>query len=312
MDNTTPFLQLLTGSFSTPAGQNPTGVMVEAAYAHHHIPARFINCDVAPANLKDAVRGAAAMGWVGFNCSLPHKQSVLKYLDDLEKSASLIGAVNCVVRRDDRLIGANTDGRGFLTSLRTVVDPHGLRVTILGAGGAARAIAVELALAGAAEITIVNRNLGRAKELAQTLRDSTSTSAHAVHWNDNYAILPEIDILVNATSVGLAPHDDEHLNLAMDTLGSHLVVCDVIMNPPQTNLLRTAASAGATVLDGRGMLVNQAALNIYQWTGVRVDGRCFVRPWTAHFQNEVIGVMLLVSFLEEDRLRKIHERRAGA
>jgi shikimate dehydrogenase len=271
MNDTTPFLQRLTGSFSTPAGSNPTGSMVEAAYAHHGIPARFINCDVATARLKDAVRGAVAMGWVGFNCSLPHKQSVIKYLDELEKSASLIGAVNCVVRRGDRLIGENTDGQGFLTSLRTVVDPHGLRITILGAGGAARAIAVELALAGAVEITIVNRNLERAKELAQTLRDSTSAAAHAVRWKDDYAIPTETDILVNATSVGLAPRVDEHLNLAMDTLGSHLVVCDVIMNPPQTNLLRAAASTGATVLDGRGMLVNQAALNIYKWTGVRVD-----------------------------------------
>jgi shikimate dehydrogenase len=271
MNDSASFLKLLTGSFSTPAGQNPTGVMVEAAYAHHGIPARFINCDVSPANLAAAVRGAVAMGWIGFNCSLPHKQSVIKYLDEIGKSASLIGAVNCVVRRGDRLIGENTDGQGFLTSLRTVTDPHGKRVTILGAGGAARAIAVELALAGAAEITIVNRNLERAEELVRTLRSSTSASARAVRWTSIYEIPRETDILVNATSVGLAPRVDERLDLAMDTLGSHLVVCDVIMNPPKTNLLRTAASLGATVLDGRGMLVNQAALNIWNWTAVRVD-----------------------------------------
>lgn len=271
MSDTTPFLKLLTGSFSTPAGGNPTGVMVEAAYAHHDIPARFINCDVAPAHLKDAVRGAVAMGWIGFNCSLPHKQSVIKHLDELGKSASLIGAVNCVVRRSDRLIGENTDGQGFLTSLRTVADPRGTRVAILGAGGAARAIAVELALAGAAEITIINRNLERAEELARTVNASTSTTARPVHWTGAYEIPPETNILVNATSVGLAPRVDERLDLAMDTIGSHLVVCDVIMNPPQTNLLRTAAAHGATVLDGRGMLVNQAALNIWHWTGIRVD-----------------------------------------
>lgn len=109
--NTMPFLTLLTGSCSTPAGQNPTGPMVEAAYAHHHIPARFINCHVAPANLADAVRGAVAMGWIGFNCSLPHKQSIIQYLDQLGKSASLIAAVNCVVRRGDRLIGKTLMGR---------------------------------------------------------------------------------------------------------------------------------------------------------------------------------------------------------
>ena len=271
MSDNAPFLKLLTGSFSTPAGQNPTGVMVEAAYVRHGIPARFINCEVSPANLAAAVDGAIAMGWIGFNCSLPHKQSVIKYLDELGKSASLIGAVNCVVRRGDHLIGENTDGQGFLTSLRTVTDPYGKRATILGAGGAAKAIAVELALAGAAEITIVNRNLERAEELVRTLRGSTSTSARPVRWTGSYEIPRETDILVNATSVGLAPRVNERLDLAMDTIGPQMVVCDAIMNPPQTNLLRTAASRGATVLDGRGMLVNQAALNISNWTGVRVD-----------------------------------------
>jgi shikimate dehydrogenase len=127
-------------------------------------------------------------------------------------------------------------------------------------GGAARAIAVELALAGAAEITIVNRNLERAEALAHTVRGSTATSACPVRWTGTYEILPATDILINATSVGLAPRVDERLDLAMDTLRSHMVVCDVIMNPPQTNLLRTAAAHGAAVLDGRGMLVNQAAL----------------------------------------------------
>jgi len=271
MSDTTPFLKFLTGSFSTPAGGNPTGIMVEAAYAQHDIPARFINCDVAAANLADAVRGAVAMGWIGFNCSLPHKQTVIKHLNELGKSASLIGAVNCVVRRGDRLMGENTDGQGFLTSLRTVADPQGTRVTILGAGGAARAIAVELALAGASEITIVNRNRERAEELAHTVNASTSTTARPVEWTGTYEIPSETDILVNATSVGLAPRADQRLDLDMDTLGSRLVVCDVIMNPPQTHLLRTAASHGATVLDGRGMLVNQAALNIWHWTDVRVD-----------------------------------------
>lgn len=283
MNDSAPFLKLLTGSFSTPAGQNPTGAMVEAAYARHGIPARFINCDVSPANLAAAVRGALAMGWIGFNCSLPHKQSVVKHLNELGKSASLIGAVNCVIRRGDRLIGENTDGQGFLTSLRTVTDPPDKRVIILGAGGAARAIALELALAGAAEIRIVNRNLERAEELAHIVRGSTSTSARPLRWTGTYEIPRETDILVNATSVGLAPRVDERLDLAMDTIGSQMVVCDVIMNPPQTNLLRTAASRGATVLDGRGMLVNQAALNISNWTGVRVD--------TAALRSALDGVL---------------------
>ena len=108
------FLCTITGSFSTPAGGNPTVVMIEAAYRAAGLDARYVNCDVAPADLGDAVRGARAMGWAGFNCSLPHKVAVIAHLDEVAPSASIIGAVNCVVRREQRLIGENTDGKGFL------------------------------------------------------------------------------------------------------------------------------------------------------------------------------------------------------
>jgi shikimate dehydrogenase len=151
--------------------QNPTVAMIEAAYEHHRIDARYINCDVAPDALGDAVRGARAMGWVGFNCSIPHKVSVIKYLDGLGGSAALIGAVNCVVRRDNRYIGENTDGQGFLIALRTLADPAGKMFVLFGAGGAARAIAVETALAGAASITIVNRDSTRGSELVALLNE---------------------------------------------------------------------------------------------------------------------------------------------
>jgi Shikimate dehydrogenase substrate binding domain len=171
------FLSMITGSFSTPAAENPTVAMIEAAYEHHHIDARYLNCDVAPDALGDAVRGARAMGWVGFNCSMPHKVSVIKYLDGLGSSAALIGAVNCVVRRDNRYIGENTDGQGFLTALRTIADPAGKVFVLFGAGGAARAIAVELALAGAASITIVNRDPRRGLELVALLNEKTPARA---------------------------------------------------------------------------------------------------------------------------------------
>src|ERR1700730_3531705 len=110
------FLSLLTGSFAMPAAETPTVAMVEAAYRHHQLDARYINCDVAPEALGDAVRGARAMGWAGFNCSKTHKVAVLQQLDPLAPSAEVIGAVNCVVHRDGELIGENTDGRGFLAS----------------------------------------------------------------------------------------------------------------------------------------------------------------------------------------------------
>ena len=151
------FLSPLTGSFAMPAAENPTVAMIEAAYRHHGLDWRYLNCEVAPEGLADAVRGARAMGWMGFNCSIPHKVAVIEHLDGLGESASIIGAVNTVVRRGDRLIGENTDGKGFVAALGEIADPRGKRVVLLGAGGAARAVGVEMALAGAAEVTVLIR-----------------------------------------------------------------------------------------------------------------------------------------------------------
>lgn len=159
------FRSILTGSFSTPCDDNPTVAMIEAAYRHHDIDARYINCDVKADGLKDAVAGARAMEWVGFNCSLPHKVAVIEHLDELAESARIIGAVNCVSIRDGRLIGDNTDGKGFLASLNKVGDPSGKKVLLLGAGGAARAIAVELGLVSAAHIMVMNRDPKKPKPL---------------------------------------------------------------------------------------------------------------------------------------------------
>ena len=137
----------LVGSFSQGSEGNPTVAMIEAAFAHHGLNWRYINCEVPPEKLADAVKGARAMGWRGFNLSIPHKVEVIGLLDGLGESAAIMGAVNCVVNRDGRLIGENTDGKGFLKSLMEVVDPRGKTVVMFGAGGAARAIGTELALA---------------------------------------------------------------------------------------------------------------------------------------------------------------------
>jgi shikimate dehydrogenase len=265
------FLSVLTGSFALPAAENPTVAMVEAAYRHHGIDARYLNCEVAPEALGDAVRGARAMGWVGFNCSIPHKVAVLEHLDGLADSATVIGAVNCVVLRDGRLIGENTDGQGFLTSLRTVVDPAGKSVVMFGAGGAARAIGVETALAGAAAITMVNRDPARGAELVALLNERTPTRARLVVWEGAYAIPDGTDIVVNATSIGLFPDVDAQLALDLDSLHDGLLVADVIPNPPRTRLIRDAEARGCTVLDGLGMLVNQGVIGIRHWTGVEPD-----------------------------------------
>ena len=265
------FLSLLTGSFAWPAAENPTVAMVEAAYRHHGLDARYINCEVPPEKLGDAVRGARAMGWVGFNCSLPHKVAVIEHLDGLGQSAEIMGAVNCAVRRGEQFIGENTDGKGFLASLAAVVDPRGKRVVMFGAGGAARAIGVELALAGAASITVVNRGRERGETLARLLGDRTPVAAGFVRWEGAYGVPAEADIVVNATSIGLYPDVDARLAIELDSLRRGLVVADVIPNPPRTRLVRDAEARGCVVLDGLGMLVNQGVIGIKYWTGVDAD-----------------------------------------
>src|SRR5437870_5408388 len=161
------FKQALTACFGKPVAENPTQVMIEAAYRHHGLAWRYLTIEVDPMDLGDAVRGARAMGFAGFNCTIPHKVAVIPHLDAVGESAALMGAVNCVVRRGDKLIGENTDGKGFVTALRALIDPRGKRIVMFGAGGAARAIGVELALAGAKNITIVNRGPERGQELVK-------------------------------------------------------------------------------------------------------------------------------------------------
>jgi shikimate dehydrogenase len=267
------FLSTLTGCFAQPVAENPTVAMVEAAFRHHGLDWRYISCEVAPEHLADAVRGARAMGWVGFNCSLPHKVAVIEHIDGLGASASIIGAVNCAVLRDGKFIGENTDGKGFVQSLTETVDPTGRSVVIFGAGGAARAIGVETALAGASTVTVVNRTASRGQELATLLNSQTPARATFSLWDGDFRIPEGTDIVVNATSIGLFPDVDSRLALDVATLRPEMVVADVIPNPPKTRLLRDAAARGCRTIDGLGMLVNQGVIGIKYWSGVDVDPR---------------------------------------
>ncbi|WP_395686441.1 shikimate dehydrogenase [Aestuariivirga sp.] len=265
------FLSGLTGSFAMPAAENPTVAMVEAAYRHHGLDIRYINCEVTPERLGDAVRGARAMGWIGFNCSIPHKVAVIEHLDGLGESAAVMGAVNCAVRRADGFIGENTDGKGFLQSLRTVTDPRDKTVVMFGAGGAARAIGVELAFAGAKRIIIVNRSAERGRGLADLLNSRTAVQAELVTDSAPYRVPAEAEILVNATSIGLYPDIEGRINLDVSSLHPGLIVADVITNPPRSPLIRDAEARGCRTLDGLGMVVNQGVIGIKYWTGIDVD-----------------------------------------
>lgn len=260
----------LVGVFGYPVAENPTGVMQEAAFRARGLNWRYLTIEVRPEQLADAMLGLRAFNMRGINLTIPHKVAVIPYLDRLSPEAEVMGAVNTVVREGDQLIGHNTDGKGFLRSVRedAGVDPQGKRIVFLGAGGAARAMTVELALAGAAHITVVNRTPGRGQELVKLLREKTPVEAEFAPWQGEYAVPAEADILVNATSIGLFPNVDEMPPVVMSSIQPGLLVCDVIPNPPRTAFLRAAEARGARTLDGLGMLVYQGAIAFQMWTGV--------------------------------------------
>lgn len=263
------FLQGLTGCIGFPVAENPTQAMVEPAYRSLGLDWRYLTVEVRPEQLADAVRGARAMNWRGFNCTIPHKIEVIRYLDELSDAARQIGAVNCVVIREGRLLGDNTDGKGFVRSVQAVRPVAGLKCVVLGAGGAARAIAVELALAGASRVQIVNRTFAKAESLALSV--APLASAEALDWDGEFRVPADADLLVNATSIGLFPDVHARLPLDVATLHPRLLVCDVIPNPPRTRLVRDAEAAGCVTLDGLGMLVDQGVIGIKLWSGQDAD-----------------------------------------
>ncbi|MBY0228658.1 MAG: shikimate dehydrogenase [Gemmataceae bacterium] len=261
------FKQDLAAVFGQPVAENPTQPMMEAAFRAMGLGWRYLTVEVAPSGLRDAVRGAVAMGFKGFNCTLPHKVAVVPLLDELTPAARAIGAVNCVAIRDGRLLGENTDGKGFLESVRAVGEVEGKSAVMLGAGGAARAIGVELLLAGLGKLTVVNRGEARGRELLAVLEKAAPGKSSFVPWKGDFNVPAGTDLVINATSVGLFPDGEARLPLDAGTLARGMVVCDVIPNPPRTRLVRDAEAAGCTVLDGLGMLVNQGVIGVRLWSG---------------------------------------------
>ena len=270
------FKQELVGCYGYPVAENPTQAMIEPAFRALGLDWRYLTLEVRPEGLKAAVEAARVFGFQGFNCTIPHKVEVIQYLDGLGESAELMGAVNCVVNRAGKLVGENTDGKGFVASLKEIGDPAGKSVVIFGAGGAARAISVEMALAGANRISIVNRSEERGRELAALLNDKVKDrcpelESNLVLWNGDFQIPSDTDIVINATSIGLYPDVDAKLALDSNTLTSNMIVADVIPNPPKTQLVKLATSKGCRVIDGLKMLVGQGVIGIEYWTGKTPD-----------------------------------------
>ena len=259
----------LVGVFGHPVSENPTVVMQEAAFNALNLNWRYLTIEVLPEDLEDAMKGLRAFNMRGINLTIPHKVEVLKYLDEVSPAAKLMGAVNTVVRIDNKLKGENTDGKGFMHALtvKAKMVPKGKKVVVLGAGGAARAITVELALAGVKYITIVNRSESRGQILANLLNSSTSAKADFQLWKGTYSVPSDADIFINATSIGLFPNVNNKPNVHYQSITSKMLVCDVIP-APMTPFLAEARKRGANILDGLGMLVYQGALGFKIWTGL--------------------------------------------
>lgn len=276
----------IVGVFGYPVAENPTGVMQNAAFTALGLNWLYLNFEVTAANLAGAVQGMRAMNnFRGVNLTIPHKVAVIQYLDEVAASAQVIGAVNTVRRAGDRLIGENTDGKGFMRALTedAGVDAAGKRAVVLGAGGAARAIAVELALAGARQITIVNRSVERGETLARLVNEKTPAHAAFVRWQGDFRVPAGTDLLINATSIGLYPDVDAAPAVDFATVTPAMVVCDVIPNPPSTPFLRQAAAQGAKTIDGLGMLVYQGAIAFKMWTGQEASTEVMHKALAAEF-----------------------------
>ena len=263
----------LVGVLGFPVAENPTCVMQEAAFAALGLPWRYLTIEVKPESLPDAIRGVRALGMMGVNLTIPHKVAVLPLLDEISPDAAIIGAVNTVRRAGDKLIGENTDGKGFLRGVREQagIDPAGKNVLVLGAGGAARAITVELALAGAGRITVWNRSKERGEALCRDLKQRTSANALFVPWRGACPVGPDVDILVNATSIGLFPDTEAMPDVDFENACRDLLVCDVVPNPPETRMIKTARALGFKTLTGLPMLVYQGAIGFEMWTGQKAS-----------------------------------------
>ena len=249
----------LVGVFGDPVDDNPTGVMEEAAFAACGLNYRYITMKVTEADLDAAMKSIRALHMKGMNLTMPHKITAIPYLNELSEAAQIIGAVNTIlVREDGTLFGENTDGKGFVQALKNKgITPENKQVVILGAGGAAKAIAVECALAGANKVIIYNRTEEKAKAASEGRK-----------WEPGLAVPEGTDILINATSIGFSPDVTARPDISYGTVTDHMVVCDVIFHPAETEFLKACGAQGAKTINGLGMLACQGALNFTLWTGV--------------------------------------------
>lgn len=261
----------LTCIIGSPVDHSKSPYMHNLAFEKLGLDYAYMAFDIKEGALKQGVDGLRTLNVRGFNITMPHKQEVMKYLDKIEEDAKLIGAVNTVLNNNGKLIGYNTDGKGFIKSLeeRNVkyIDE---KIVIIGAGGAAKAIAIELALKGVKNIVIVNRTLEKAEAISHTINKNIEGSESRSLVLDEKLLKEELkdaSILINTTSVGMGDSIDKNIIKNEDTLHKDLFVADLIYNPVKTKFLSMAEEKGCRIMNGLDMLVYQGALVFKIWTG---------------------------------------------
>ena len=262
----------IVGVLGWPVSHSLSPAMHNAAFAALQLNWVYIPLPLAPEHIGSAVSSLQALNFVGANVTIPHKQGVMRYLDQIDAGARAIGAVNTIVVRPDGVYGYNTDEFGFLQSLLEAgFDPQGARCLVLGAGGAARATAFSLANAGASAIAVYNRTVERAAFLVDDLHamfNQTKFSFESLSNQSLEAAGQSFDLVVNTTSVGMTPRS-ETTPWPEDIPLPQAVICDLVYNPPKTHFLSQAEASGLKTIDGVGMLVHQGARAFEIWTEQR-------------------------------------------
>jgi len=256
------------GLIGDPVEHSISPAMQNASFRKLGLDYIYLPFRVAKENVGAAIAGMRALNMRGLNVTIPHKLAVIPYLDRVDDLAEKIGAVNTIVNDNGVLTGYNTDSAGFLRALiETGVDPKGKNVVVVGAGGAARGIVFAL-IGNSAKLTVVNRTLTRAEELARRAREvfGRAPRVSALSRPDLAALVKEADIVVNTTNVGMHPAEGES-PVPCELLRPGLTVYDIVYNPIKTRLLRDAEAAGAKTIGGVDMLVWQGALAFEKWTG---------------------------------------------
>jgi shikimate dehydrogenase len=245
---------------------NPTHYIIEQAFAHRGLDWRFMTFEVEPAQLGDAIRGIRALGFRGVKIAEPFHEPVIEFLDDLTERAKRCGSVNCLTADGQKLTGDNTAGAALVDLVRQHLNPSGVTAMLFGAGRLGRAIAVSLAEAGVAAITIVSRSEAAGNRLIDMIQTHSTAAATFVPLGaGQISVDADVALLVNATSLGT---NDPFAQLPLDpaSLDPKLVVADVAFNTSHTWLTRQAAERGCRIIDGVELYVEQTAAAIRAWT----------------------------------------------